>query len=335
MGILIAVLMFCLLIFVHELGHFAVAKAVGIKVNEFALGMGPQLLHFHRGDTEYSLRALPIGGYVKMEGEDEDSQDARAFNRKPTWAKAAVVVAGSLMNLLTTIIIMSCIFLVLGNPNLLTNTISQTSPGFPAEKAGILPGDTIVEIEGQPVDTWDSVTNLIWNTTSDHISLVVLRGEERISIDSGVVEDGNGKKLIGISPAYEKQPEKALLLGAEATVDMSKQMIDYLALLFQGKGSMQDLTGPVGIVYIVEDTAKLGALYVANLTALISLNLAIVNLLPLPALDGGRLLFLVIRLFTGKIVTDEFEGRIHMIGLVLLLALMLYITIQDIGRFVI
>ena len=334
MGIVIAVLMFCLLIFVHELGHFGVAKAVGIRVNEFSLGMGPQLFHFQKGETVYSLRAFPIGGYVKMEGEDEESSDERVFNNKPAWAKAGVVVAGSFMNLVTTIVIMSAIFLVIGNPNLLTNTIYQTTPGYPAETAGLLAGDTIVEIDGQPVSTWDDVTSRIWNTSKDEVALVVQREGERLSFTSKVLEN-DGKKLIGISPAYEKQPEKALLLGVQSTADMTKQMLEYLSTLFQGKGSMKDLTGPVGIVYIVEDSAKQGLLYVANLTALISLNLAIVNLLPLPALDGGRLIFLGIRLVTGRIVTDELEGRIHMIGMVLLLGLMLYITFQDIGRFVI
>lgn len=334
MGIVIAVLMFCLLIFVHELGHFVVAKAVGIRVHEFSLGMGPQLFHFQKGETMYSLRAFPIGGYVRMEGEDEESTDERAFNNKPAWAKAGVVVAGSFMNLVTTIVIMSAIFLVLGNPNQLTNTIYQTTPGYPAEAAGLQAGDTIVEIDGQPVSTWDHVTSHIWNTSKDEVALVVQREGERLFFTSKVLVD-NGKKLIGISPAYEKQPEKALLLGFQSTADMTKQMLGYLSTLFQGKGSMKDLTGPVGIVYIVEDSAKQGFLYLANLTALISLNLAIVNLLPLPALDGGRLLFLGIRLATGRIVTDELEGRIHMIGMVLLLGLMLYITFQDIGRFVI
>ncbi|MDF2653632.1 MAG: rseP [Bacillota bacterium] len=330
MMIIYALLIFCLLIFVHELGHFLSAKAVGIRVNEFALGMGPLLLHFRKGDTEYSLRALPIGGYCKMEGEDEESNDVAAFNNKSFPAKALVVVAGSVMNLLLAVVIISLVFLAVGMP---TNIIKDLSPDLPAAQAGLMPGDKIVQIENTKIKEWQDITDTIGKSTADTLSVVVERGGSTQTFSVGVVKSDEGRRMIGIGPAYTKNPGKALVFGASSTVEMGVKMVEVIGQLFTGEVSTKSLTGPVGIVYMVGDSAKLGMLYLAQLTALISLNLAIVNMLPFPALDGGRLLFMVIRLFTGKAVTDETEGRIHFIGLILLFGLMIYITYQDIGRF--
>lgn len=330
MMIIYALLIFCLLIFVHELGHFLSAKAVGIRVNEFALGMGPLLLHFKKGDTEYSLRALPIGGYCKMEGEDEESNDAAAFNNKSFPAKALVVVAGSVMNLLLAVVIISLVFLAVGMP---TNIIKDLSSDLPAAQAGLLPGDKIIQIENTKIKEWQDITDTIGKSTADTLSVVVERDGSMQTFSVGVVKSDEGRRMIGIGPAYTKNPGKALVFGASSTVEMGVKMVEVIGQLFTGEVSTKSLTGPVGIVYMVGDSAKLGMLYLAQLTALISLNLAIVNMLPFPALDGGRLLFMVIRLFTGKAVTDETEGRIHFIGLILLFGLMIYITYQDIGRF--
>ena len=330
MMIIYALLIFCLLIFVHELGHFASAKAVGIKVNEFALGMGPLLFHFKKGDTEYSLRALPIGGFCKMEGEDEESSDAAAFNNKSFLAKALVVVAGSAMNLLLAIIILSLVFLAAGMP---TNTIKELSAGLPAAEAGLQPGDKIVKIGETKIKEWDDITDTIGHSTADTLSIVAERDGTPMNFQVAVAKAEDGRRIIGIAPAYTKHPGKALIYGSQSTVEMGLKMIEVIGQLFTGEVSTKSLTGPVGIVYLVGDSAKLGMIYLAQLTALISLNLAIVNMLPFPALDGGRLLFMVIRLFTGKAVSDETEGKIHFVGLLLLFGLMIYITYQDIGRF--
>jgi regulator of sigma E protease len=330
MMIIYAILIFCLLIFVHELGHFISAKAVGIRVNEFALGMGPLLFSFKKGDTEYSLRALPIGGYCKMEGEDEESHDAAAFNNRPFPAKVLVVVAGSAMNLIMAILILAAVLLAIGIP---TSTIRDISPDLPAAKAGLLPGDKIVQIEDVRVREWDDITDTIVNSTGDTLTVAVDRGGKILSFEVGVTLSEDGRRVIGIGPAYVKNPGKALIYGAKSTVDMTVEFIDIIGKLVTGKASTDNLTGPVGIVLMVGGTAKLGWIYVAQLTALISLNLAIVNMLPFPALDGGRLLFLIIRLFTGKAISDETEGKIHFIGLMLLFCLMIYITAKDIIHF--
>ena len=330
MMIVYAILIFCLLIFVHELGHFLTAKAVGIKVNEFALGMGPALLHFTKGDTEYSLRALPIGGYCKMEGEDEESNDAAAFNKKPLPAKMLVIVAGSMMNLILAILILSIVFFAVGIPN---NTVKILAPDMPAAKAGLMPGDTIVQIGDNAIVEWNEILDAIGSSKGDTLTVIVDRNGEKVAFEVDVVIAEDGRRVIGIQPDYTKSPGKALALGTQGTFSMGVEMIKVIGQLISGEVSAKALTGPVGIVYMVGDTAKMGWIYLAQLTALISLNLAIVNMLPFPALDGGRALFLIIRIFTGKTITDATEGAIHFVGLMLLFGLMIYITFQDIGRF--
>lgn len=329
MMIVYAILIFCLLIFVHELGHFVTAKAVGIKVNEFSLGMGPLLFKFKKGDTEYSLRALPIGGYCKMEGEDEESEDSAAFNNKPIPAKMLVVVAGSVMNLLLAIVILAIVFISIGIPN---TTIKELSPDMPAAKAGLMTGDTIVQIEDKEIREWSEILDAIGNSEKETLTIIAERDGTIIPFEVDIAIEGE-RRVIGIQPDSTKNPVKALALGTKSTYEMGVEMIKMIGQLISGEVSADALTGPVGIVYIVGDTAKLGWMYLAQLTAFISLNLAIVNMLPFPALDGGRALFLIIRIFTGKTISDTTEGTIHFVGLLLLFGLMIYVTFQDIGRF--
>lgn len=330
--IIYAVIIFCILILIHELGHFVAAKSVGVRVNEFSLGMGPLLFQFARGETQYSLRAFPVGGFCRMEGEDQESKDDKAFNNKPIWARAVVVIAGSFMNLIMAILILAGIAMAVG---VATNGIAQVEPGSPAALAGIVPGDKIVRIEGEKVSNFRDVARMVSTSQKEAISLEIQRNKETLAIKTGVIKDDTGRTIIGIKPEITKSPGAALQTGAANTFSMARQMLAYLGQLFTGRGSMEDLVGPVGIVTMIGDQARIGFLNLLNLTALISLNLAIVNMLPLPALDGGRLLFLVIRLFTGKAVSDKVEGQIHMTGMILLLVLMVYILIQDMFRFVI
>lgn len=329
--IVYAVIVFCLLIFVHELGHFAAAKSVGIRVNEFALGMGPVILQFGRGETEYSLRIFPIGGFCKMEGEDEESDDPRAFNRKSAWQKALVVVAGSVMNLITTIVIIAIMAMVIG---ISTNIIGSVGEGYPAEAAGLKPGDEIIRINDKEINTWNEVTSTLAETTGDTAKITVVRDGETLSITSEITTDETGRRIIGITSQLEHSLWSSIKTGFVSTWVWAKEMLSYLGLLLTGGGSMTDLVGPVGIVSIINDQAKLGILYIANLTALISLNLAIVNMLPFPALDGGRLVFLAIRQITGRAISDDTEAKIHFAGLLLLFGLMIYLVVQDVDRFI-
>ena len=331
MNILIAILMFCLLVFVHEFGHFAAAKIVGIKVNEFSVGMGPLLVHRKKGETDYSLRAFPIGGYCKMEGEDEDSEDDRAFNRKPAIAKAFVIIAGSFMNILTTIIVLSMVFTYAGN---LTTTLDEVVQGHPASLAGVQAGDEIVAVNGENYHSWAGIVDAISQSEGDTIDLTVLRNGSELDITSRVVLNEEGRRVIGIVPAISH----SFLLGIQSafltTGAMLGAMGEFFGQLLTGQASASSVVGPIGIVSMIGEQAKTGMINVIYLMALISLNLGVVNLLPLPALDGGRLLFVVIRTLSGGRISDETEARIHMFGMILLLGLMLFLIFKDTLQFI-
>lgn len=333
MTIIYAIIIFCILIFVHELGHFMAAKACGVKVNEFSLGMGPALFKKQKGETLYSLRIFPIGGFCAMEGEDEDSDDEKAFNRKPAWQRAIILAAGALMNLLTAVILMIIIAFWSGQA---TTVIDQVIEDSPAYRAGIEAGDEIVSIDGKRIDKWDDILAAIGEGGKETVEVTVLRdGREKILTSALEYDAEAGRYKVGIMPVIEHDIIASVGAGIKNTGGMTVMMYDIIKKLFTGEVSAKELSGPVGIVYAVSDTAKAGIIYVVYLTALLSLNLAIMNMLPFPALDGGRLLFLLIRKITGKRVTDEMEGRIHFIGIVLLMLLMVYVTWNDIFRFIV
>ena len=333
MTLIYAVLIFCLLIFVHEFGHFATAKMCGIKVNEFAIGMGPALFQKQKGETLYSVRAIPIGGFCAMEGEDEDSEDERAFNNQPAWQRAIVLAAGSIMNLLTAIVLMIIIAFYMGQA---TTTIETVQDASPAYEAGIMAGDEVIKINGTDIEEWSDLQAIVGGNEGEAVTFTVVRNGSEDDIEVTPEYDKEaGRSLVGVTPTMARNPVKAVGTGITNTWDMTVMMYDLIGQLFTGDVSAKELSGPVGIVYVVNDSAKMGFIYVVYLAALLSLNLAVINLLPFPALDGGRLLFLVIRKITGKRVTDEMEGKIHFIGIMLLFALMIYITWQDIIRFIV
>lgn len=333
MTIIYAILIFCLLIFVHELGHFIAAKLCGVKVNAFAIGMGPAFWKRQRGETEYSLRIFPIGGFCAMEGEDEESEDARAFNKKPAWQWAIVLAAGSFMNLLTAIVLMIIIAFWQGEA---TNTIETVIDGSPAFEAGIRAGDEVLFIDETKIEAWDDLQSAVGGNQGEPIQVTVLREGQELEFSAVPEYDEQaGRSKIGIAPEMKRNPVAAVWRGVQSTWDMTVMMYDIIVKLFTGDVSTKELSGPVGIVYAVNDTAKAGVIYVVYLAALLSLNLAVMNLLPFPALDGGRLLFLLIRKVTGRRVTDEMEGKIHFVGIMLLFALMIYVTWNDILKFIV
>ena len=333
MTIIYALIIFCLLIFVHELGHFIVAKACGVKVNEFAIGMGPAIFSRQKGETKYSIRIFPIGGYCAMEGEDEDSEEPRALNNQPAWQRACILAAGSFMNFITCVILLIVIAFWVGTA---TTTIDQVVEGSPAEKAGIMNGDRVVSVDGKEIGAWDDLIQTVGYSKEDTAEITVERDGRQETFTADLEYDKEAKRnMIGISPVMEHSIGKAIPAGIRNTGAMTVMMYTVLKQLFTGEVSVKELSGPVGIVYATSEAAKSGLMYVIYLAALLSLNLAIINMLPFPALDGGRLLFLVIRLFTGKRVSDETEGKIHFIGICLLFALMIYVTFNDVIRFII
>lgn len=336
-GIIVALIIFAVLVIVHEGGHFAAAKAVGIRVNEFSIGMGPLIFQKQKGETQYSIRALPIGGYVAMEGEDTESEDERAFNNKPAWARALVAAAGPAMNFILAVLILSALLTYTGTA--VSNVTAEVPEGMPAYEAGIRPGDRLVSIGGEAASDGTELKALLTEAVqeSEIISVGVESpdepGVEKI-IEIPVTQDENGNYIIGVIFDVEHNPLAGIVQGVKGSIMMEKMMIEALTDLAVGEGSPEDVVGPIGIVNIVEQSVQTGLINVIYLTALLSLNLALVNILPFPALDGGRLLFIVIRKITGKAVSDELEGKIHFIGLMFLFALMIFITVKDFNMFI-
>ncbi len=330
MTIVYALLMICVLIFFHELGHFTAAKAVGVKVNEFALGMGPKLLKFQKGETLYSIRALPIGGFCAMEGEDEESEDPKAFNNKKLWQKAIIIIAGSFMNLIIAILLIMVVNYSQGLP---IAKVESVLPDSPAAVAGVQNSDKLVSINGVNVESWEEFNEAKANINEDTFKLSVDRNGEIIDLDISYDKSKNDK-IIGITPMREKSLGKAIAKGPSKTFEMAGLMYKSLGQLVSGKVSVNELSGPVGIVYMVKESINTGGIMTIYLMALISLNLAIINMLPLPALDGGRLVMSIIRRITGKAISDRAEGWIHAIGLLALLGLTIYVTYNDILKFI-
>ncbi len=323
-----AIILFVLLIFPHELGHFVVAKAVGVKVNEFAFGMGPALFQRERGETLYSIRLIPIGGYCAMEGENEESENPRSFNNKPGWAKISVLIAGAAMNVLIAILALTIVAGIAGSA---TTTIAEVAVGGPAYEAGIVAGDKIITINDTEIKEWSDVRETV-AASPQKVEVTVLHAGEKKTVDAIPEITEDGRYILGVTTKVTHNPLTAVKTGAKSTWSMTLLLFRTLYMLLSGDVPASDIAGPVGIVTMVSDTASYGWYYFISLVALMSINLAIINLLPLPALDGGRILFVFIRKITGKMISDDLEGRIHMIGMLLLFALLIFATWNDIVR---
>lgn len=338
------IVMLALLIFVHEFGHLTAAKSTKIKVNEFALGMGPKLFKFQRKETLYSLRAVPIGGFCRMEGEDEDSEDPNAFGNRPFWARFITLFAGSLMNFILAIILVAIIIFAMGEA---TTQIKAVTAGSDAEAAGLRPGDTVVAIDDSKVEAWSDIGSIVMKKAEaaggrpDAIELSVSvrrEGGDVRALPLSLKKNSEGGYVMGIETAAKHSPVyavKSIGFGAMVCWQMMVDLYGLLGQLFTGKAGLSDMSGPLGIFFVVKQSAERGFDYVVQLAAFISLNLGVVNLLPLPALDGGRIIFLIIRKITGRRISDETEGKIHLVGFMLLIALIIYVTVIDVDRFII
>ena len=331
MTLIYALILFVLLIFPHELGHFIAAKSVGVKVNEFAFGMGPAIFKKQKGETQYSVRLVPLGGYCAMEGENEESDNSRAFNNKPGWAKILVLLAGSAMNVLIAVLALSIVFGYIGTA---TTTVDEVQQDTPAYEAGILSGDKILEAGGKQIEHWNDLSEAVSSSFRDdkEVEITVERGgnEKSFTVIPEKVEDG--RYIIGITSKVSHSVFDAAENGLKGTWDLTKSMFTMLGQLVSGGISADEISGPVGIVTMAGETERYGAVYFGYLVALISLNLALMNMLPLPALDGGRILFVFIRKITGKMISDDLEGKIHGAGMIFLLGLMVFVTWNDITR---
>lgn len=329
--VIAAIFVFLMVILFHEFGHFIIAKMVGIKVNEFSIGMGPKILQKTKGETKYTIRILPIGGYVSMEGEDESSDDPRSFNNVSPLSRIAVVAAGAIMNFILAIIVFSIVSYSVGMPS---TTVYKTLKGSPAEEIGILSGDQIISINGKEINSWDEISEEISKSNpEEYMNIVLLRDGEAIKYTLKPEINEENRVIIGIQPEFKKSFLLAIKGGFQKTGYVLKLMFEFIKMAFRGKVSTQDLSGPVGVIYTIGETAKYGIVELLYLLGFISVNLGFFNLLPIPALDGSRIVFLVIEMVRGKPIDPEKEGFIHFIGFVLLIVLMIVVTYSDIIRF--
>ncbi|MGI6357514.1 MAG: RIP metalloprotease RseP [Bacillota bacterium] len=337
MTILLAVIMIGVLVFAHELGHFLAAKASGIMVLEFAVGMGPLVLSRQVGETRYSLRLLPIGGFARMAGEDVDEAnnlvpDHRRYDKKPLYARALVSVAGPLTNFLLAALIFAVVFMFMGVPSE-QPLVGALSPGWPAAAAGLEVGDRIVSIAGQPVERWQDIQPLVADWDGQQTTIVVERAGQQLSFPiTPWADQETGQVMIGIGPQSERFSFLgSIAMGWQETVWFTDQIISILSNMVTGKIPAEG-AGPIGMIVMVGEVARTGFVNLLTFAAIISIQLGLFNLLPIPALDGSRLVFFLIEAVRGKPVDPEKENMVHFLGFVLLMVFMVLITFKDLQR---
>ena len=347
MGIVFAILIFSFLIFIHELGHFLAAKASGVQVNEFAMFMGPALVKWQRGETLYSIRCIPLGGYCAMEGEDADTDNPRSFPKAAWWKRLCILLAGAAMNLVSGFLIFALVFAP--SKGFAEPVIAEAETGCTiVSEEGLHIGDRIVKIDGKRVYVSSDATLLFKLNPGDTHDLVIKRDGEKIVLDNFPMQmhefsngDGTASMRYGIRFGYREKTFGSLLsytwnncLSVVQSVWLSLEM------LVSGQAGLNDVAGPVGIVQMMNTTAQASAsavdaaLNLLYFGAFIAVNLAVMNMLPIPALDGGRVLALLVTIAIEKVtrrkIDPKYEGYIHAAGMVLLLAFMAVVMFKDI-----
>lgn len=335
--LLAAIFVFGLLIFVHELGHFIFAKLTGMKVHEFAIGLGPKLIGFQRGDTYYSLRIIPLGGYNKIAGMDpEEEEEEGSFSRKPLWARAITIFGGSLMNFLLPILLFTIIYSIAGiNQPSTESVLGQVFAGRPADQAGLQTGDRIIAINGEAVDKWQDLVSKIHVSPGKKMMFTVLRNGQELAVTITPELDPNSQRgLIGVAPhLIHVQPTTLESIGyaVSQTVFIIKEMLTGLVNMFIGQAPA-DVAGPIGVAQMAGQFAQLGIIPLLQFAAFVSLNLGLINLLPLPVLDGGHIVLLVLEGIRRKPINKSTLYTIQMIGFAMILALVVMSTYKDLIR---
>ncbi|MDC7278238.1 RIP metalloprotease RseP [Butyrivibrio fibrisolvens] len=338
--IILAILIFSFIIIFHELGHFLFAKKCDVKVNEFTLGLGPTLVSWGKGETKYCIKALPFGGSCVMEGEDEESDSDRAFNKKSKWERFQIVFGGPFFNFILAYIL-SVIFIALSGVN--DTTITDVIPGYAAAEAGIEAGDKIISLDGYNVHFYNEISIFTFlHADAESIDVVYERDGQRYS--ATVVpkfDEETGRRLIGIQKANEYKKVSPIGVFQYAAYEMKYQIyvtITSLKMLFTGQLSVDQVSGPVGVVSTISDvydqSVTSGAFYVfinlLSIAILLSANLGVMNLLPFPALDGGRIVLIIFEAIRGKKMKPEIENGINLVGFALLMLLMIIVMYNDI-----
>jgi regulator of sigma E protease len=358
--VLAFIIILSVLVIVHELGHFFVAKKLGIKVEEFGVGFPPRAFSRKIGETVYSINWLPVGGFVKLYGEDaagggavrsqkseaksQNSVDEveRAYYARPLWQRMAVVTAGVIMNVILAIVLISFLFGTQGVP-LPTDTIivTEVSPGSPAAIAGILKNDRIIKIDGKQIKTTELFITETKKLRGQEVTLIVKRGDSEFT--TKLTPRLNAPKNQGAMGVAISNIEVKKYAWYEAPIFGTIEAAKFSWMIASGLGSMitdfvlhgtkpQGVAGPIGVAQLTGEAVRAGWFAVLWFMALLSLNLAVLNILPIPALDGGRFFFMIIEMLTGKKVSPKYEAYAHGVGLVLLLGLMAVVTILDIVR---
>ena len=332
--ILIAILFFELIIIIHEAGHFAAARLMKIKVNEFSIGMGPKVFQFTKGETKYSLRWILFGGYCSMEGESEESDDEGSFSKKKVWQRIVVVVAGALMNLLLGVVIVgiiSCSQSLIG-----TTAIARFEDGA-ASSSVLQAGDVIKAIDGMRVYSPTDVSTGLTRSADSTIEMKILRDGKEQTLDvTFAMEEYEGKQYIKMDfwlLGVEKTPLNVIKNTATEWVSYARMVFLSLHDLLFGRFGLSDLSGPVGAVSVVSDAVKVGLTPMLRIMALLTINVGLFNLFPIPALDGWRLFLLIFEGIFRRKLPDKWEWAINGAGLVILLGIMTLITFSDISKF--
>lgn len=349
-SILTFVIVLSILVLIHELGHFLAARRVGVWVEEFGLGLPPRIFGKKIGETIYSINWFPFGGFVRMHGEETSSKvkKDRAFILKSKWQRLFVVVAGVFMNLFLAIVIFSVVYFFTGIPrDTKMVRVIDVLPGSPAEEAGIVKGDILEKVDDQVVESTSGFVSYVDSKKGERVLVVVRRGDERLTLSmvprvSPPKDEGPLGVIISSTEIYYppvwKRPFYGVLYGVREALFWGKNIASSLLGMIAGlfKGDLpKDVAGPVGIFAITTQAAKLGIFTLLNFMGILSLNLAILNIFPFPALDGGRLFFILFEIVFKKKVPEKIESAVHVFGMAFLLLLLVAITVFDFKRLIV
>ncbi|WP_290776233.1 RIP metalloprotease RseP [Anaerofustis sp.] len=331
--IIFTLIIFGVLITTHEFGHFIVAKKCGVIVEEFSIGMGP-LIFKRKGkdETLYSIRLLPIGGYCKMYGEDEDENELGegSLNSISPFKRILVLAAGAGMNLLTAIIILMIVYGIAGTEP--TTTLSNVLDNSPAYLAGLKSGDTITQIDNKKINEWNDLSNSINNSKGKELNITYKTADGQIKQSKVTPKKNNetNSYQIGINPTYSKSFIGTITNAFKAFGTYIYLTFKALIDLIRGVIGINQLSGPIGVASIINQALSAGFIIILNITALLAINIGIFNLLPIPALDGSRILFCIIEMIKGSPINRDKEGMIHFVGFVLLMGLAVFVAVQDV-----
>lgn len=327
--IISSIIIFLLVILIHEFGHFIVAKRNGVSVLEFSIGMGPKLFQRESNGTIYSLRVLPVGGYCQLEGEDEENDSPNSLNNQSPLVRLKVILAGAIMNFILAFILL----ILLMSVSRVSTEVSGVIKDSPAYSSGIQTGDQIVSINGENVSDGEELLKRIKESQGD-LNIGVIRDSQSKNIKVTPRLENNVRK-IGVNFQEEYDIKNFSLIkgfkkGVITFLNLTGMLYKFLGMLITGQLGLGGVSGPVGVVKEIGNAAKTGVSNLIFLLAYININLGVFNLLPIPALDGGRAIFILIEMIFGKKISQEKEGYIHMVGLILLLALIAVVTIKDV-----